>query len=84
MEDPNNLRKQLRQILSQEANPILSEEEIELSIQEMKVMQLVGDRWVVWLNPARAFPAACGGVSEHLWNNNWIEDSSRLAARSFN
>jgi hypothetical protein len=36
------------------------------------------------LNPARAFPAACGGVSEHLWNNNWIEDSSRLAARSFN
>ena len=43
------------------------------------------------MNPARAFPAACGGVSEHNWNNKWIEDwlrqakgSSRLAARSFN
>ena len=36
------------------------------------------------LNPARAFPAACGGVSEHLWDKKWIEDSSPLAARSFN
>jgi arylsulfatase A-like enzyme len=37
------------------------------------------------------FPAARGGVSEHLWDNSWIEDwltpsfgSSRQAARSFN
>ncbi len=36
------------------------------------------------LNPARAFPVACGGVSEHNTDNKWIEDSSRLAARSFN
>jgi len=45
------------------------------------------------MNPARAlaelssqarFPATCGGVSEHNWDYIWIEDSSRLAARSFN
>jgi len=37
------------------------------------------------LNPASAFPAACGGVSEHKKNRQKrIEDSSQLAARSFN
>jgi len=36
------------------------------------------------LNPASAFPAACGGVSEHNWDNFWIDDSSRLAARRIN
>jgi hypothetical protein len=36
------------------------------------------------MNYASAFPAACGGVSEHKKNIQSIEDSSRLAARSFN
>jgi len=42
--------------------------------------------WIpVLLNPASAFPAACGGVSEHKKNRQKrIEDSSQLAARSFN
>ena len=30
------------------------------------------------------FPAPWGGVSEHHWDNKWIEDSLRLAARNFN
>ena len=34
-----------------------------------------------FVNPVSAFPAACGGVSEHHWDNLWIDDSSRLAAR---
>ena len=36
------------------------------------------------LNYASAYPAACGGVSEHKKNIQSIEDSLRLAARSFN
>jgi len=37
------------------------------------------------LNPASAFPAACGRVSERKKiNNKRIEDSPLLAARSFN
>ena len=37
------------------------------------------------LNPASAFPAACGGVSERKnINNKRIDDSSPLAARRFN
>jgi len=36
------------------------------------------------LNYASAFPAACGGVSEHKINIQLIDDSSRLAARRIN
>jgi len=36
------------------------------------------------LSSQARFPDACGGVSEHLWDNKWIEDFSRFAARSFN
>ncbi len=36
------------------------------------------------LNPVSAFPVACYGVSEHKNNKKRIEDSSSLAARSFN
>jgi len=36
------------------------------------------------LNYASAFPAACGGVSEHKINMQLIDDSSRLAARRIN
>jgi putative transposase len=42
------------------------------------------EQMVERLNPASAFPAACGGVSEHNWDNFWIDDSSRLAARRVN
>ena len=50
----------------------------------MKLVMLYYQGRKQLLNPARAFPAACGGVSEHNWDNKWIEDSSRQAARSFN
>jgi len=36
------------------------------------------------VNPVSEFPAACSGVSEHNWDNLWIDDSSRLAARRVN
>ncbi len=50
MEYPNEFRKQLRQILSQEAKPLLSEEEIHFEELAMGVMQLLGEKYVVWLN----------------------------------
>ena len=50
MEHPNDFIELLRQVMSQECNPILSEEEIDLSIREMEAFELVGDRYVVWLN----------------------------------
>ena len=40
----------LRQILNQECKPVLSEEEIHFDVLAMKVMELVGDSYVVWLN----------------------------------
>lgn len=50
MEHPKNFHKLLRQILSQEPKPLMSKEEIHFERLSMKVMQLVGDQWVVWLN----------------------------------
>jgi len=49
MKDPNEFIELLRQVMSRECNPILSEEEIDLSIREMEVFELVGEH-VVWLN----------------------------------
>ena len=49
MEDLDEFIKLLRQIMSQECQPILSEEDIEQTIQEMGALELVGDRWVVWM-----------------------------------
>ena len=50
------------------------------NMQPSFVAEVVQELYIGSLNPARAFPAACGGVNEHLWNNNWIEDSSSAAA----
>ena len=50
MEHPNDFHNILWQIMSQEPKPLLSEEDIELSIREMGVMELVGEKYVVWLN----------------------------------
>lgn len=50
MEDLNEFIELLRQIMSRECNPILSEEEIDMSIREMEVFELVGEKYAVWLN----------------------------------
>lgn len=42
MDNPNEFQMLLRQIMSRECNPILSKEDIDLSIREMDVFQLVG------------------------------------------
>ena len=46
----NEFKKVLRQIMDREPKPVFSKEEIDLSIREMDVFELVGDRYVVWLN----------------------------------
>ncbi len=43
MEHPNEFRKLLRQIFSQEPKPLMSEEEIHFDRLSMNVMELVGD-----------------------------------------
>ncbi len=50
MDTHNQFHKILQQIMSREPKPQMSEEEIHFDVLAMKVMQLVGDRWVVWLN----------------------------------
>ncbi len=50
MEHPNEFKKILRQILSQECKPLKSKEEIHFDHLAMEVMELVGDQWVVWVN----------------------------------
>ena len=50
MEHPNDFHKILRQIMSQDPEPLMSEEEIHFDMLSMEVMELVGDSWVVWLN----------------------------------
>ncbi len=50
MEPSTEFSELLRQILSRACNPILSKEEIKQPIREMEVFELVGDRYVVWLN----------------------------------
>ena len=56
MEHPKQFHKILQQIMSREPKPQMSEEEIHFDVLAMKVMQLVGDRWVtggwcVWIDP---------------------------------
>jgi len=36
--------------MSQEPKPIMSEEEIHFDVLAMGVLELVGEKWVVWLN----------------------------------
>jgi len=50
MEHPNEFHKILRQVMSQELKPILSEEEIHFDELAMEVIELVGGKYVVWLN----------------------------------
>jgi hypothetical protein len=50
MEHPNDFHKILRQITSQEPKPVLSEEEIHFDVLAMEVIELVGNKYVVWLN----------------------------------
>ena len=51
MEHPDEFHKILQQIMSQECKPLMSEEE-EIHFEElaMEVMELVGGKYVVWLN----------------------------------
>jgi len=50
MEYPNDFDMILRQILSKESKALKSKDDIARSIHEMEVMQLLGDRWLVWLS----------------------------------
>jgi hypothetical protein len=47
---PNDFHKIIRQIMSQEPKPVLSEEEIHFEELTMGVMELVGEKYVVWKN----------------------------------
>lgn len=49
MEDLSEFKKNLQQIISRDLPP-LSEEEIQRGIREIEALELVGDRWVVWVN----------------------------------
>jgi len=50
MEHPDEFRKLLQQIMSEECKPLMSEEEIHFDQLAMGVMELVGDCFVVWFN----------------------------------
>jgi hypothetical protein len=50
MEHPNDFQKLLWQVMSQEPKPIISEEEIHFEVLSMKVLELMGGKFVVWLN----------------------------------
>ena len=50
MEDLSEFKKLLKEIMSQEPKPTLSEEEIHFDVLAMKVIELVGEKYVVWLN----------------------------------
>ncbi len=47
---PDEFRKLLRQVMSQECKPLMSEEEIHFDVLAIEVMELVGEKYVVWLN----------------------------------
>ena len=49
MEATNEFQEILRQIMSQEPKPLLSEEEIHFEELAMGVMELVGESFLVWL-----------------------------------
>ena len=50
MEHPDEFQKILRQVMSQECKPLMSEEDIHFDILSMEVVELVGGKWVLWLN----------------------------------
>ncbi|MCK4989316.1 MAG: hypothetical protein KAS29_02480 [Bacteroidales bacterium] len=50
MEHPDEFIKLLRQIMSQEPKPTSSKEEVHLDVLSIKVIEMVGEKYVVWLN----------------------------------
>jgi hypothetical protein len=50
MEDLSKFKKLLKEIMSQEPKPTLSEEEIHFEELAIGVLELVGEKYVVWLN----------------------------------
>ena len=50
MEDLSEFKKLLQQIMSQEPKPLMSEEEIHFEELAIGVLELVGEKYVVWLN----------------------------------
>ena len=50
MDDLTEFKKILQQIMSREPKPTMKPEDIQQSIRELEVMELVGDRWEVRLN----------------------------------
>jgi len=50
MNKSDKFHKILRQVMSQEPKPLLSEEEIHFDVLSMNVIELVGEKYVVWLN----------------------------------
>ncbi|MFH0757256.1 MAG: hypothetical protein V2B15_08220 [Bacteroidota bacterium] len=50
MEQLNEFKKLLRQIMSQDLKPIYNQEEIDQTVRKIEVMELVGEKYVVWLN----------------------------------
>ena len=49
MDDPNEFRKLLQEIIKKDPEPTLSPENLTFEVEVMKVSELVGD-WVLWLN----------------------------------
>ena len=50
MEDPDEFKKLLQQIMSQNSTLLLGDKYLWQRIQEVEVIELVGERWMVWMN----------------------------------
>ena len=50
MEHPDEFRKLLKQVMNQTPLPKEDQELIARAVHEIEVLQLLGDRYVVWLN----------------------------------
>lgn len=71
METSTKFQKLLRQVMAREPIPICSKEDIELSILEMDVFELVGDRYVVELEDLQFYK-----TNKHEKNfifNSWTD-----------
>jgi len=53
MNHSDEFKRLLRQIMSKEPEPIYSPDEIHFDRLAMEVMELMGDRWVVWPEQGR-------------------------------
>jgi hypothetical protein len=50
MDTPNQFHKMLQQIMSRPPKHNYTAAEIHFDVLAMEVLELVGDRWVVWMN----------------------------------